>query len=106
MGTHHIAAMDEHGITDHPVVMKTQGVPELHPVDSGAMLETLMTHPTAMMVAITVPRLGGGRAMPAAESTARDAAARMVFMLDMVISLNKPDGELVPSMERNLGGPN
>ena len=62
MGAHHIAAVDEVGIADHPVAMKTQGMSEAHTVDSGAVLETLMTHPATMVVAITVPRLRRGGA--------------------------------------------
>jgi hypothetical protein len=80
MGAHHIAVMDEIGFADHPVAMDAQGLSQAHPIDIGAVLEALMAPPV-----MAIPGRGA-LALPMPAATASDAAARMIFVLDMVIS--------------------
>ena len=62
MGAHHIAAMDEIGIADHPVMTEAQRIGEVDAVNIGAMLETPVTLPTAVMPAVMPAMVpGGGR---------------------------------------------
>src|ERR1700733_7855393 len=60
MGAHHITAMDEGGLPDHPVAMEAQGFGDARAVHEGAVLVAFMAE-TVMTVTAMVPGRRGCR---------------------------------------------